>query len=165
MAGKTKKGSSKKKKALTLVKLPRAQQERVDKGIIKAAERWRVNLEGRTSFHFNLTSRALLGNKNYQKKSTEKYIKEHGKALWLWMARIGDYDSMLILLTPLLKNVPSMKLETVTSYTCATRRCQMVLFVQRRLTASPLLTSTPTKKSCVPESGLATQVSKSLHQQ
>jgi hypothetical protein len=57
-----------------------------------------------------------LGNKQYAKKSETKYIKEHGKALWLWMARIGDYDSMLMLVTPILQGVPAMKLETVTSY-------------------------------------------------
>lgn len=105
-----------KNKAKRYVVLEPLQQKRVNEGILAAAKEWHVDLGDRTSFCFDRQSKALLGNKLYGKSAHRTYVGDHGKALWLWCARIGDYSSMLLLLTPLLKHVPAMKLETITSY-------------------------------------------------
>ena len=98
----------------TVLVLTKTVQDAVNEGICKAARRFKIKLKGRKQFYFKLNGH-YHGNKRL-KPGTAATYKEHYKQLWTFLAKIGDYESMLLLVSPRLKDVPSMKLSSLSAF-------------------------------------------------
>ena len=109
-------GSKSRRKKVIFVHLSPPLQQCVKEGIVATASRWSVDLSGRTTFYFN-RSAIYTGSQDNTKKSLSSYVKPHYTGLWKFLARIGDFDSMLLLVSdPLLERCPAMKAESLILY-------------------------------------------------
>lgn len=112
------------KTKLTKVVLGDRLQDKVNKGIVEAAENVGVELPaGASEFYFLIKEGQYHGSKMIRTRSIETY-KNHYKQLWVFLALTGDYESMLLLLSPRLDNVPPMKWYHL-SATCVLRSCHL----------------------------------------
>lgn len=105
----------KNKEKLKLLVLTPALQKLVDAGIVAAATKYAIELGGQTSFHLHLEDGHYHGNKALKLKSVDTY-KAHYKQLWIFLADIGDFESMLLLVTPKLKDLPSMNVSSLSAF-------------------------------------------------
>ena len=103
------------KKKISVVELPPTLQAKVDAGIVVAAAEYSVDLSGHTTFTFKKEAGHFHGNKKMAQTSVDTY-KCHYKMLWIFLATIGDYSSMLLLVSPKLANVPSMRVESLGAF-------------------------------------------------
>lgn len=100
-----------------LILSPNTFQTTVNEGILVAADKYKVDLRGQEVFHFDKKGK-YFGNKAYRTKSSSTY-QQHLKQLWVFLARIGDFESMLILVrinNQPLKGVPAMRESSVIAY-------------------------------------------------
>jgi hypothetical protein len=96
-----------------VVVLPEPYQLAVNAGILKAAKDYSIDLKNQTVFYFE-TQRHYNGNRKLQPKSQDTYI-QHYRQLWRHLAVTGDFESMLMLVSPE-KNLPAMKVESLQSF-------------------------------------------------
>ena len=82
--------------------------------IIEAAKKWNINQSGQMMFYFDRKSH-FYDNKKLSDGSKHKFV-YHYSALWAFLALIEDYESMLMLVTPNLANVPAMNVESLMAY-------------------------------------------------
>ena len=106
---------AKKAKKPTRLELSPQQQQHVNNGILSAAKKWDIDIDESTQFTYDCDAH-LTGNKKLAASSLKSYVAEHGKGLWHFLARIGDHESMLMLVTPILDNVPAMKDTSLMAY-------------------------------------------------
>jgi hypothetical protein len=97
-----------------VVVLPDALQAAVNAGIMQVAKDLNIDLKGRTVFHLRVKGH-YWGIKLLRDGSTATYV-QHYRQLWRHLAEIGDFASMLLLVSPLLKNLPAMKVESLQSF-------------------------------------------------
>jgi len=83
-------------------------------GMLAAASKQQIPLDGKVAFYFE-TQYTYTGNKNLAPRTKETY-NFHYRNLWKFLAHIGDFDSMLMLLSPRLKRLPAMKVESLMAY-------------------------------------------------
>jgi len=89
-------------------------------GIMNAAAKWNLNLstdDGKrfTDFEFQGANTMRLGNRCI-KGTTKSNYDDHLRQLWRFCSIKGDYDSMLLLVTPTPKHAPAMKVETIEEF-------------------------------------------------
>jgi hypothetical protein len=94
--------------------LPTPYQLAANSGIIKAASELDIDLQGAEVFYFEVQGH-YSGNKKLAKHSRATYI-NHYRQLWRHLAKIGDYESMLMLVSPKLKNLPAQKAGSLMSF-------------------------------------------------
>ena len=87
-------------------------------GIVAAAQKWNVTLpEGQTFKDFDSQKGQSKRFANMATAETTKInYEEQLKQLWRFCAMKGDYESMLIMITPTPDDVPSMRVETIEEY-------------------------------------------------
>jgi hypothetical protein len=95
-------------------RLPLQRQIKTNAGIIAAALKHHVDLGDRTEFIFDKEGH-YFGNGPIAASSKKTY-KSHYWQLWEFLSRIGDFESMLMLVSPKLINVPSMKVESLQAF-------------------------------------------------
>ena len=90
----------------------------VHDGIVWAATKWKITLPLGEVFRDFVTEgkeTRWFGNICIADTTKENY-EEHLKQLWRFCAIKGDYESMLLMITPTQKEAPSMRVETVEEY-------------------------------------------------
>jgi hypothetical protein len=96
----------------TVLVLPAPYQEAANVGIVAAAAKRGIELNGVSVFYLDVKAH-YNGNKKLASRSQKTYIC-HYRLLWNYLATIGDYDSMLMFVRPKLGNkVPAMKLDSL----------------------------------------------------
>jgi hypothetical protein len=90
-------------------------QQKINEGIMMAAAKYAVKLDGRTVFYFNYHGK-YHGNKKLAVK-TENTYEAIFSQYWRFLGVIGDFESMLPLVScRRLNNVPAMKVESLTAF-------------------------------------------------
>ena len=102
-------------------KLPGDVQAAIPDGIAAAATKWRVTLPENVSYEFSMTARRF-GNKKIAKTTLVGTYLSTLRQFWRFCAYIGDYDSMIILLTPATGRTPSMNNHTIEQFLRFKRR-------------------------------------------
>jgi hypothetical protein len=97
-----------------VVVLPPALQLAVNAGILQAAKDNKIALGGMTIFYLDVEAH-YNGNKKLRPKTQHTYI-QHYRQLWRHLAQTGDFESMLLLVSPRLTNLPAMKVESLQSF-------------------------------------------------
>jgi hypothetical protein len=95
--------------SVTMKHLPVAIQAAIEPGIKLAANKWGVTLPQGLTYKFDRKKR-WFGNRHLA--STKNY-ENHIHHFWNFCACLKDYESMLILLDPEMRKVPSMNVNTV----------------------------------------------------
>ena len=83
----------------------------MEAGIWTAAAKWSVTLPEGISFDFPVQLN-VLGNHNLSPK-TKLLYRHHYRQFWRFRAWVGDYDSMLIFLNPVIKKFLAINVETL----------------------------------------------------
>jgi len=102
----------------TRQKLPGCYKLKITAGITKAAKKWNVALDKGLvldEFKYQGKNTTRLGNRPIADNTKTNY-EGHYRQLWRYCAFIGDYESMLMLLSPAPKHVPAMNVTTVESF-------------------------------------------------
>jgi hypothetical protein len=87
---------------------------KVEAGIKKAASEWGVNLPQGAKYSF-IAKSPRTGNRSI-KEATKSTYDNHYKQLWNFCAIIGDYESLLLLVSPVFGLVPAMKVESLEAF-------------------------------------------------
>jgi hypothetical protein len=104
-------------------------QAKVNAGILQVAKEYNIDLKGKTVFYLSVSAH-YNGNKLLRPKSQDTYI-QHYRQLWRHLAETSDFESMLLLVSPSLRNLPAMKVESLQSFV---RRKKMPPFEKIRET-------------------------------
>ena len=102
----------------TRQKLPGCYKLKITAGITKAAKKWNVALDKGLvldEFKYQGKNTTRLGNRPIADNTKTNY-EGHYRQLWRYCAFIGDFESMLLLLSPAPKHVPAMNVTTVESF-------------------------------------------------
>ena len=95
--------------------LPDCVSSKVKAGVNAAAEKWHLELPSELNYGYNL-SLARFGNHPLAKQSLEAYD-VHLRQLHRYLAIIGDYESMLmLLLPPTTEDVPSIRVHSLEQF-------------------------------------------------
>jgi len=87
-------------------------------GLQNAAQRWECTLgeeQLSATFSYEGKKSTRLGNRPVAENTKDNYEGNY-RQLWRYCVITGNYEDMLVLLSPCPKNVPSMKLETVEGF-------------------------------------------------
>lgn len=98
--------------------IPKGFKDKYKPGIQEAAKKWNVKLTKEdldADYKYEGEVSTRFGNRNIGKNTKGNYETDF-KQLWKFCLFTGDYESMLMLLSPSPKNAPSMKVETVESF-------------------------------------------------
>ena len=88
-------------------------QEKLSEGLKASGKKYNIDV---SSEHTMFVRSELLIQNNSRALKTRTTYQEHYVHLWCFLAMVGDYDSMLILSYPPLKNVPSACGESLLLY-------------------------------------------------
>lgn len=93
-------------------------KEKVSKGITRAAKKWNLQLDENldlSEHKFEGEGTTRLGNRPIEKNTAGNYEQMY-RQLWRFLAMKGDYDSMLLLLSPPPVGVPAMNVHSVEEF-------------------------------------------------
>jgi len=90
----------------------------IHRGITSAALKWKIKIdESKTFRDFQYEGKAStrFGNRCIE-QSTKVNYETNLKQLWRFCAILGDYDSMLLMVSPTPENAPAMRVETIEAF-------------------------------------------------